>query len=329
MKVLVIGLGSMGRRRIRLIRRYDSSIVIVGTDRQEERCQKAAAEFFIQTEQEISRALSKASFDCAFVSTSPLSHSSVIEECLKAGLHVFTEINLVSDGYRENQRLAEEKKKVLFLSSTFLYREEVRYIKERVDKSSTPLHYLYHVGQYLPDWHPWEDYRSFFVADKRTNGCRELFAIELPWLTEVFGEIEQVMVLKGKSSSLALDYPDHYQVLLRHSKGFQGSLCIDLLARKAVRDFEVLGEELYVKWDGTPGGLKDYSLKDREFRPVQVYERVDKLTGYSDNIIENAYFGEVTSFFEAVAGKRKPEYSFEKDEKLLSWIDRIEKEEAD
>ena len=35
------------------------------------------------------------------------------------------------------------------------------------------------LGQYLPDWHPWESYKSFFVSNKKTNGCRELFAIEL------------------------------------------------------------------------------------------------------------------------------------------------------
>lgn len=324
MKVLVIGLGSMGRRRIRLIHRYDSSILITGVDKSEERCKEAEHEFTIQTKQDLGEALSKEDFDCAFVSTSPLSHHVVIRECLKAGLHVFTEINLVSDGYTANRQLAEENKKVLFLSSTFLYREEVHYIREKIQREKGPLHYRYHVGQYLPDWHPWEDYRNFFVADKRTNGCRELFAIELPWLVSVFGDIKEVLVKKGKSSSLEIDYPDHYQVLIEHENGHQGSLCVDLIAREAVREFEALSEELYIKWNGKPDGLMDFSVEEKTFKPVSLYSNVDKLEGYSANIIENAYFNEVKSFFEAVTQGRKPEYSFEKDEKLLSVIDRIE-----
>ena len=32
MKVLVVGLGSMGKRRIRLIRKYDPTITIIGVD---------------------------------------------------------------------------------------------------------------------------------------------------------------------------------------------------------------------------------------------------------------------------------------------------------
>ena len=34
MKLLVIGLGSMGKRRIRLLKEYDSSIEIIGIDKQ-------------------------------------------------------------------------------------------------------------------------------------------------------------------------------------------------------------------------------------------------------------------------------------------------------
>ena len=37
MKLLVIGLGSMGKRRVRLLKEYDSNIEIVGLDKQEKR----------------------------------------------------------------------------------------------------------------------------------------------------------------------------------------------------------------------------------------------------------------------------------------------------
>lgn len=98
------------------------------------------------------------------------------------------------------------KGKVLFLSSTLLYRAEMLKIKEETNKIAGQINYIYHVGQYLPDWHPWENFKDYFVADKRTNGCRELFAIELPWLIDAFGKIKQTTAMKSKMSSLDIDY---------------------------------------------------------------------------------------------------------------------------
>ena len=53
------------------------------------------------------------------------------------------------------------------MSSTLQYRKEIQFIKEEVKKVSGKVNYIYHVGQYLPDWHPWENYKDFFVGDAR------------------------------------------------------------------------------------------------------------------------------------------------------------------
>lgn len=64
---------------------------------------------------------------------------------------------------------AKEKGVLLFLSSTMLYRRETQYIKQQVAAFGKPVHYIYHIGQYLPDWHPWENYKNFFVGNARTR----------------------------------------------------------------------------------------------------------------------------------------------------------------
>ena len=62
-----------------------------------------------------------------------------------------TELNLVRDGYAENMAKAKEKHLPLFLSSTMLYRRETQYIKKAVQDFGKPVHYIYHIGQVLPD----------------------------------------------------------------------------------------------------------------------------------------------------------------------------------
>ena len=177
MNIVVIGLGSMGKRRIRLLKEMYSEYSIMGVDGREDRRKEANEMFGIETFEAIGQARDTKRIDNAFVCTSPLSHNAIIKECLENGWNVFTEINLVIDGYQENMKLAEKKGIKLFLSSTFFYREEIKKIRKELEGKSN-LNYIYHVGQYLPDWHPWENYEDFFIGDKRTNGCREIMAFD-------------------------------------------------------------------------------------------------------------------------------------------------------
>lgn len=324
MKVIVIGLGSMGKRRIRLMQKMPEVNKITGIDSKTDRCKEVEELYGITTAESISKALENEMYDCAFVCTSPLSHNTIINECLSNNLHVFTEINLVSDGYKENIQMAKEKDRILFLSSTFLYREETQYIREKVKSQNKPVNYVYHIGQYLPDWHPWEQYNNFFVGNKRTNGCREIMAIEMPWLCESFGEIESVSSIHDKMSNLQLSYDDNYVVQVKHKNGNKGVLIIDVVSRQAVRNFEAYSEDMYLSWNGTPQGLSEYSFDNKKLESIQLYENIEHREGYQSTVIENAYSHEIQEFFSVINKERKQSYGFEKDLLTLQWIDRIE-----
>jgi len=324
MRVVVVGLGSMGKRRTRLIHKYDESIQIVGVDSNEERRISAQTEYSIVTFANISDAAAAFHIDCAYICTSPLSHSGIISDCLNIGWHVFAELNLVSDGYEANIILAKQKNLVLFMSSTFLYREEIKMIDHLTHQADCKLNYTYHIGQYLPDWHPWENYLEFFVGNKRTNGCREIFAIELPWLSDVFGDIVNIDVLKSKNSKLNIDYDDNFLVLIQHASGHKGTLAVDVISRKAVRNLEVFGENLYLHWNGSPTGLFKYDFELKTDVNIELYNEIDQLENYSSFVVENAYSNEIESFMQAVLHGKKTKYSFEKDIEILKVIDQIE-----
>ena len=215
MTVVVIGLGSMGRRRIRLMKSMPDAPLIVGVNRSEERRIQAEADFGIRTFATLEEALAAAHPRAAFVCTAPASHGPTVLACIAAGLDVFMEINLLGDWYAEATRQAAAKGVKLFISSTPVYRREMQYVTEQV--AGSPVNYLYHCGQYLPDWHPWEDYHGFFAARKETNGCREILCVELPWIEKAFGRVESVSVMSGRITSLDIDFPDHYMIALRHA----------------------------------------------------------------------------------------------------------------
>ena len=188
-----------------------------------------------------------------------------------------------------------------------------------------PVHYIYHIGQYLPDWHPWENYKNFFVGNARTGGVREIFGIDLPWLLDAFGDVTAMAVQKDTISDLGLPYPDCVTLLLRHASGAQGVLAADVVSPKAVRNFECFGDGLHLFWEGNPKAL--YEFRGGEKQVVDTYTAFEHDSRYSDNIVENAYVDELTNFFEVLQGKAQPRWSFEQDLRLMPLLDLTNGEE--
>lgn len=332
MNIVVIGLGSMGKRRIRLLKQYIEREVeqkndwsIAGIDSNIERCLECREMFGIETYDSLKTAMTNINIDSAVISTSPHTHAGIIKECLENDLHVFSELNLLSEGYLDNIQLAKKKEKTLFLSSTFMYRKEMQYIKEVIQNNRFCGAYRYHVGQYLPEWHPWESYKNFFVGRKDTNGCRELFAIELPWLVDIFGEIKTVYSVHRKVSNLEIDYDDSYQVLIEHASGVIGNLSVDIVTPKAGRDLEIWSEGFHIGWKGTPDTLTRFHADTKEMEYISLYDQVEHKEGYNQFVVENAYYDELVNFIHVIQHLELPRYSFEKDKEILEWIDKIER----
>lgn len=325
MKVIVIGLGSMGKRRIRLLSEH-KNVEIFGIDSQELRCKEVVDKFGIKCFASIDDACKTESVEAAIISTSPLSHAAIIKDCLNHNLHVFTEINLVQDGYDENIALAKKMGKVLFLSSTFLYRKETQTIIKKVHEAKCPVNYIYHVGQYLPDWHPWESYNNYFIGNPRTNGCREIMAIDLPWIVTAFGPIKNVCSMKSKNTQLNIDYDDNYLIMLEHETGAKGVFAVDVVSRKPYRHIDVYGEELQLSWNGTADSLNEYHIETKKEENITFDDASEHVDGYAAFITENPYREEINAYLKQIADSNyKPAWNFEKDKALLDWIDVIEK----
>ncbi len=324
MNIAVIGLGSMGKRRIRLLKKYFPDYNIYGIEGDKSRAEECGKEFEISCFDNIKNAVDTVALDCAFVCTPPLTHSTIITLCLNNGMHIFTELNLVKDGYEINMQLAKEKGKILFLSSTALYRKEMNYINSKVKNHKKKLSYSYHVGQYLPDWHPWENYKKSFFSEERTNGCREILAIELPWILRAFGKVSDISVVSARLTDLEIEFDDYFNIQIRHENGCIGTIIVDVVCREAVRKLEVVGESLYLEWRGTPDTLIEKDMESKSIVSINLYDEIDRMEGYSSTIIENQYLDELKTFFSVLENGVSGEYGFDEDWYTLEIIDKIE-----
>jgi len=319
----------MGKRRIRLLKRLNQEIQIYGIEVNNQRAKVVQREFSLTdifaTLDDLIQAVK---LDAIVVCSSPLTHHEYVLKALENGIPTFSEINLADEKYAEIIKTSHDTNTVAFLSSTFMYRKEIQWIKQNTQPEKS--FYRYHVGQYLPDWHPWESYKDFFVNDKRTNGCREIMAIEFPWILDIFGEVIDFKVNRLKKTELELNYPDVYQILFQHHSGATGTLTIDLVSRKAERSFQLFSEEQQIEWRGTPESLFDYDPEKKAMKKVELYSGIQREKGYANNIIENAYEEELKSFLNSIkANKNLGLYSYERDKNVLALIDKIEGSQHD
>ena len=323
MKALVIGYGSMGRRRIRLLKKIMSDVEIIAVDANPERFTQIRADNLIGY-----RSLDEAIAvrpDIAFVCTSPAAHAEIALTLVRAGINIFTELNLIDRNYDEIISTARQKNITAFMSGTMLYDKRIQTISDVIKTAAPPpLTYIFHVGQYLPDWHPWESYKNFFVSQKLTNALREIYAVQLPWLIETFGEITDVHAIGRKCTTLELDYPDVSISTFKHANGNIGVFTCDVASRKASTSLEIISEKIHLFWHGHNDDLFLYDIEGKQLKPLTAYDAVEHVDGYSDNIIEDRYADEIRDFLDAVGKKSTPRYSFEKDKRTLSIIDRIE-----
>jgi predicted dehydrogenase len=181
MKFLIVGLGSMGKRRIRNLK-YLKAGEIIGFDTMEARRNEAEEKYGIKTFDNFDKAI-KEEPDALVISTPPDLHVKYAMEAAKHNKHFFMEASVVDEGIAELIVLCRSKKIVAAPSCTMRFQSSIKKLKELADSKviGDVLLFTHHSGQYLPDWHPWEDYRKFYVARRATGAVREIVSFELVW----------------------------------------------------------------------------------------------------------------------------------------------------
>jgi predicted dehydrogenase len=321
MKVLVIGLGSMGKRRLRCLKRLGIAD-ITGFDPRADRREEASSKYGIAATGDWDRARTLAS-DAWIVSTPPDTHVGYGTEAVTRGISFFTEANVTDPSMRELIAALAKSDIVGAPSCTMRYYFGPRRIKAMVEAGAIgrPLTFTYQSGQYLPDWHPWESYKDFYVSKRATGACREIVPFELCWLTDVFGPVASLSCMKDRLGDLDADIDDVYQLLLRFDNRVIGHLMVDVIARPAVRLFRLLGTSGTIEWDHGLKRLRHYGAENGSWKE----ESLDIGTvepGYLH--AEEPYVDEMADFLAAVRRERPWPYPFTEDERILSLLERAE-----
>lgn len=322
MKALVLGLGSMGKRRIRCLRSlgYHS---IVGYDLREDRRQEARDTYKIETASNIDDAvLSK--IDVMVISTPPDRHNEYIKLAIDNRKPAFVEASVVLEGMEELNDLAKKQRVFIAPSGTMKFHPAIKDIKNIVSSGQygKVTNFSYHSGQYLPDWHPWEAVTDFYAGQKETGGCREIVPFELTWIVDVVGFPRDVKGFRGKTTHVGADIDDTYVIALDLGRAY-GNLTIDVTSRYATRSLILNMERGQILWRWDENVVRLYDAVNRRWLHYY-YPQGQRTEGYNINIIEDMYLEELGAFMNAAQGKGKFPNSLDEDIKILRLLYKME-----
>lgn len=324
MKVLVIGLGSMGKRRVRCLQHLGIGSVY-GYDVLESRRLGAAQEYHIDLLDAL-QAHDIERFDVVLVSTPPDQHHTYIEWAINAGRPCFVEASVIRAPLLKLCTLARTKQVLVAPSCTLRFHPAIRDVTDVVKSGryGKVCNFSYHCGQFLPDWHPWEKVSDYYVSNPLTGGAREIVPFELTWMVDALGWPMQVTGWKMKTTDVGASIDDTYAVLLRY-QDFLGSLVVDVAARQAVRKLTLNLETASLSWDWDEGIVRIYEAQSQ--RTVELHQpKIQAHSGYHHNIGEAMYIDEIISFLGAAAGRSTYAHSLEDDIRVLELLETIERE---
>lgn len=323
MSYYVIGLGSMGKRRVRcLIALGIKSEDIWGFDTREDRCVEAKEKYSIN----IASNIEDVDFDnvkAIIVSLPPDKHNIGINIAVKYNKPVFVEASVMLDETVE----IEKNSKNIFVapSCTFIFHPMIKEIKKIITSASLGkvCNFSYHSGQYLPDWHPWEDVNDFYVSKKETGGAREIVPYELTWITDVFGFPKQIKGYYRKTGFVGCDIDDSYVCCLDYNDMI-GTLVVDVISRYPARNLIINCQDGQIQWRWDSNCIEVYDAKQKKTtyidQNIQIHEE-----GYSDMIGEEMYIEEIDRFLKGIDDSAQYPNTLDKDIKVLRLLDDIEK----
>lgn len=323
MRILVVGLGSMGRRRLRNLTHIGGH-ELAGMEPWADRATEVATESGIEVFPSLEAGLAWKP-DALVISTPPDQHTPIALEAARNGLPFFTEASVVVHGMDELIAAVESAGTVAAPSCTMRFHPAVQVLRERLARGTIgrPLAFTHHVGQYLPDWHPWEDYRTYYVSQRDTGAAREIVPFELNWLTYLFGPVSDLAALRGKVSDLEVDIDDIYSGVFAFENGVQGSMVIEVVSRPAIRRARIAGELGTLIWDWNGHVVQEWRADTGVWEDFPDPPPVQGPGG--EWVAENMYIEEMRGYLAAIEGTAPWPLPLREDQALLGLVLRMER----
>jgi len=321
MSAFIVGLGSMGKRRVRNLRTLGVGRII-GFDVRDDRRLETANLYGVEVVADLERGLSLKP-DVLIISTPPHRHLEFAHAAIAAGIPFFMEANCFLEGLAELNAALAGKSLAAAPSRTLWFDEGAQRVKEVLESGrlGALAGFAHHCGHALPAWHPWEDYREFYGGQVEARGAGwDMVGFESYLLTHWFGRVTGVSSFYGKRATFDTPVEDTFQVLLEFEAGALGSAMIDVVSPYAFRTTRIIGEEGVIAWDYMKRTLDVFHAGGIDWTRHK-FEAGHIEPGYV--AAEEMYVAEMDCFLKAVQGEAPYVATFEDEAEVMRIVEAV------
>jgi predicted dehydrogenase len=316
MKILIAGFGSIGRRHFRNLKALGVDNFVFLRSAHSTLPDDAIADYPVETD--IPAALAHQP-DAVIVSNPTALHLAVAIPAAEAGCNLFLEkpVSYSLDGIAELQAAIRRSGVQVLVGFQFRLHPGLEYIKSLLTHQQStitnqqssacnsqltigrPLSVRAHWGEYLPGWHPWEDYRQGYSARSDLGGGVVLTLCHpLDYLRWLLGEVEALWAFTSQNSDLELSVEDTAEIGLRYVSGVIGSVHLNYTQQPPKHELEIVGTQGTIRWDNADGVVRVYQAEvKQEWQEYPVPEDFER---------NDLFLAQMRHFLAVVRGEAEP-----------------------
>ena len=299
MKFLIAGLGSIGRRHLRLLSALGQEDILLYRTHRSTLSDAELDAYPVETD--LAAALAQKP-DAVIVSNPTSLHLDVAIPAAEAGCHILLEKPISHDLARldEIKQAAAKSGARILVGFQFRYHPSLRKIGELLQEGAIgrPVSFRTHWGEYLPDWHPWEDYRASYSARKDLGGGVVLTLTHpLDYLHWLLGDVSELWSFAGQYSDLELDVVDTAEIGLRFENGTVGSVHLNYTQRPPRHQMEIVCTEGTIRWDNAGTGVDVYMADEKVWQHYPLPEGFER---------DDLFRAQMAHFLKVVQGEEQP-----------------------
>jgi predicted dehydrogenase len=267
-KLLIAGLGSIGRRHLRNLKSLGESNVVLLRSHRSTLPDEELRGYPIETD--IGQALKRHRPDAVIVTNPTSLHLDVAIPAAEAGCAILLEkpISHSLNGVDKLRAAMNRNEAPVVVGFQLRYHPGLVRARGLIadGRLGRVLSSRVHFSEYLPAWHPWEDYKQGYAARSDLGGgvlltqCHSLDY--LPWLV---GPVVSTWGYLAKVSDLDIDVEDSAEIAVQFADGSPGSLHIDFAQQPSSHRVEIAGSRGSVSCDLVTGTTRFYDVHTQEW----------------------------------------------------------------
>lgn len=322
MKFLIAGYGSIGRRHLRNLQTLGQHDLLLLRSHRSTLPEEEIKDIPVETT--IADALAHQP-DGVIIANPSAMHLDIAIPAAEAGCAILMEkpISDISPKLDLLQKIVAGHPNRFLMGFQYRFHPGLLRVRALLEqgKIGRPLSFQATWGEYLPDWHPWEDYRKSYSARADLGGGVALTLCHpLDYARWLFGEAASIWGISSKTSDLEIEVDDLAEINLCMRNGMTGNVHLDYYRRFVRHDLEVVGTAGVIHWNNADALVTLQTVEQPEcvtLAPEIPFDRND------------LFLAEMKHFIAICAGETVPFCTFEDGLKVDQMVAALKQSSAE